>query len=95
MPEDDPKRHGMEELMVDPAWEDKLYPCVLHADAGTYTKKTAASALVASVKSLLSDAFDSNIVPGFVLPQGIRVAKGDDSFDGTFERDLADVYSPT
>ena len=70
--DEDPRLEGLGDARLDESWKRKWFPFVLHGDSGVYAKRSAASLLTVSVKSLLSTQFDENIIPIFVLPNLIR-----------------------
>ena len=73
----DPKLESMLDITREPGWEDTTYPCILHGDGGTYTRKTQSSILIVSLKSIVSEVFAENIVPGIVLSSHVRVEQND------------------
>ena len=58
-------------------WQEISYPCIIHGDAGTYTRKGQSSILVISVKGILSRTFDANILPLATILKEIRSYEDD------------------
>ena len=78
---DDPRLPSMADITRHEGWMDTTYPCILHGDGGVYTRKTESSVLVVSVKSMLSQRFGDDIIPGIVLPKHLRATTKNDGID--------------
>ena len=74
---DDPKLDALGGLRETPGWEACSYPFILHGDGGCYSRKTQESILIVSIKSMLTETFQENLIPAFVLPKGVRRKAGD------------------
>ena len=58
--------------MEDHDWADRTYPYILHGDGAVFTKKDGNTLFTVSMRSLLANKFDMNVVPLFTVPKACR-----------------------
>ena len=80
----DPKMLHLRSMTEVVGWKDKLYPYILHGDAGQYIQKTKDSLMCAQIKGLLGTRFNFNILPLFCMPKACKAYID----DGVMQQDL-------